>query len=33
MANFDTNRTFERVSKTKKAIDRTNWTVRGQNGP
>ncbi len=33
MANFGTNQTFGRVSKTKKANDRTNWAVIGENGP
>ncbi len=33
MANIGTNRTFGRISKTKKANDRTNWVVLGENGP
>ncbi len=33
MANFGTNRTFRRISKTIKANDRTVWEVLGENGP
>ncbi len=33
IANFGTNWTFVCVSKTKKAKDRTNWEVLGENGP
>ncbi len=32
MDDFGTNRTFGRVCKAKKANDRTNWAVIGQNG-
>ncbi len=33
MANFGTNRSFGRISKTKKANNRTNWAVLEENGP
>ncbi len=33
MASFCTNRTFGCIYKTKKANDRTNWAVLGENGP
>ncbi len=33
MANFGTNRTFVRNTKTKKANDRTNCAILGENGP
>ncbi len=33
MANFGTNRRLARVTKTKKANDRTNWAGLGENGP
>ena len=33
MANFGTNQTFRRISKTKKVNNSTNWAVLGENGP